>query len=226
MTEARRGLGVRVRVWGDYALFGRPEFKAEHVSYEVMTPSAARGILDSIHWKPAIRWVVDRIHVLRPIRLDTIRRNEVGGKLPYSSLRQAAEGGDDELVLYVDEDRQQRASLVLRDVEYVIDAHFDLTPRAGPDDNAGKHADMMRRRLERGQCMQQPCFGCREFPAYFEPFPAGQSPPVPEALKGERHLGHMLNDIDFSAGATPEFFPARLVDGVLDVPPLRFRNRP
>lgn len=219
----RNGHGVRVKVWGDYALFGRPEFKAERVTYDVMTPSAARGILDSIHWKPGIRWIVDRITVLNPIRLDTIRRNEVGSKLPYNTARQAARGAEVPLYTFVDEDRQQRASLVLREVAYVIEAHFELTPKAGADDNAGKHAEMMRRRLEKGQCMQQPCFGCREFPAYFEPAPAG-APEVHSSLSGPRKLGMMLHDIDFDAGFKPHFFPAKLMDGVLNVPPLPFRG--
>ena len=215
--------GIRVRVWGDFALFSRPEFKAERVSYEVMTPSAARGILDSIHWKPAIFWVIDRIHVLKPIRFDTVRRNEVSSKLPARSAQQGAKGEDVDLALFADEDRQQRASLLLRDVDYVIDAHFELTLAAGPHDNEGKHADMVRRRLRRGQCMQQPCFGCREFPAFFEPYPADETPPVPDSLEGTRPLGHMLHDIDFADDNTPRFFPAELKDGVMDVP--RFPSR-
>ena len=142
--------GVRLRVWGDFALFSRPEFKAERVTYEVMTPSAARGILECIHWKPAIRWVVDCIHVLKPIRLDTVRRNEVGKKLPTRPPAKRREGEETDLVLFVDEERQQRASLLLRNVEYVIDAHFEMTPAAGPEDNPGKHVDMARRRIARG----------------------------------------------------------------------------
>lgn len=217
--------GVRVRVWGDFALFSRPEFKAERVTYDMMTPSAARGILECIHWKPAIRWSVDRIHVLKPVRLDTVRRNEVGGKLPYATARQAALGGDAELVLFADEERQQRASLLLRDVEYVIDAHFEMTPAAGPEDNPGKHAEMARRRIARGQCVQQPCLGCREFPAFFEAVPTDFSFVPPPELAGRRELGWMLHDIDFAHDATPHFFHAALVDGVLDVPPLPFGER-
>lgn len=219
--------GVRVKVFGDFALFGRPEMKAERVSYEVMTPSAARGILQAIHWKPAIDWVIDRIHVLNPIRFDTLRRNEVGKKLPYGTARQGARGEDVELSLFVDEERQQRASLLLRDVAYVIDAHFVMTPRAGRDDNAGKHAEMARRRIAKGQCMQMPCFGCREFPAYFEPVDEGETFEIPQSLMGERTLGWMLHDIDFDApgGPKPHFFPAKLVDGILSVPPLPFGSR-
>jgi len=214
--------GVRVRVWGEFALFSRPEFVAERVSYDVMTPSAARGILDSIHWKPAIRWVVDRVTVLKPIRFDTLRRNEVGARLPYKLALQGANGRAVELAQFVDEDRQQRASLLLRDVAYVIDAHFVMTRRAGRDDSPAKHVDMVRRRLERGQCFQQPCFGCREFPAYFEPLPADAVMDVPDALRGKRELGWMLHDIDHDDGAVPHFFRADLIDGVLSVPPLPF----
>lgn len=217
--------GVRVRVWGDFALFSRPEFKAERVTYDVMTPSAARGILECIHWKPAIRWVVDRIHVLKPIRLDTVRRNEVGKKLPYSSAREAARGGKAELFLLVDDERQQRASLLLRDVEYVIDAHFEMTPEAGPDDNPGKHTDMARRRIARGQCVQQPCFGCREFPAFFEAAAPGARFNLPTELCGRRELGWMLHEIDFVHDSTPHFFKATLLNGVLEVPPVPFGQR-
>ena len=217
--------GVRLRVWGDFALFSRPEFKAERVTYEVMTPSAARGILECIHWKPAIRWVVDGIQVLKPIRLDTVRRNEVGKKLPYATARQATQGKEAELVLFADEERQQRASLLLRNVEYVIDAHFEMTSEAGPEDNPGKHADMARRRIARGQCVQQPCFGCREFPAFFEPVAPDARFDPPAELAGPRDLGWMLHDIDFARDATPHFFFAKLVDGVLTVPPLPFGER-
>jgi CRISPR-associated protein Cas5d len=217
--------GVRLRVWGDFALFSRPEFKAERVTYDVMTPSAARGILECIHWKPAIRWVIDRIHVLNPIRHDTVRRNEVGKRLPYAMARQMAQGEEADMVLFADEEREQRASLLLRDVSYVIDAHFELTPEAGPMENAGKHADMAWRRIIRGQCVQQPCFGCREFPAYFEPvLPEARFDPPPE-LVGRRDLGWILHDIDFAENATPHFFRAELVDAVLTIPPLPFGAR-
>jgi CRISPR-associated protein Cas5d len=217
--------GVRLRVWGDFALFSRPEFKAERVSYDVMTPSAARGILDCVHWKPAIRWAVDRIHVLKPIRFDTVRRNEVGKKLPYATARQAAQNEETELVLFVDDERQQRASLLLRNVEYIIDAHFEMMPQAGAEDNPGKHADMARRRIDRGQCFQQPCFGCREFPAFFEAADPQATFDAPKELAGSRDLGWMLHDIDFADEATPHFFRAELIDGVLTVPPLPFGER-
>ncbi len=217
--------GVRLRVWGDFALFSRLGFKAERVTYDVMTPSAARGILDCIHWKPAIRWVIDRIHVLKPIRHDTVRRNEVGKRLPYAMARQMTQRGEADMVLFAEKEREQRASLILRDVSYVIDAHFELTPEAGPTENSGKHADMVQRRITRGQCVQQPCFGCREFPAFFEPVPPEARFDPPPELVGRRDLGWILHDIDFAQNATPHFFHAQLVDAVLAVPPLPFGAR-
>jgi CRISPR-associated protein Cas5d len=211
--------GVSVHVWGDRALFSRPEMKAERVSYDVITPSAARGILEAIHWKPAIRWVVDGIRVLRPIRFENVRRNEVASKASYATARKAMAGAETDLALYADEDRQQRASLILRDVAYVIDAHFEMTGRAGPQDSPGKHADTIRRRVARGQCVWQPCFGCREFPAWFEPA-EGKAFEVPPDLRGERDLGWMLHDMEFGETITPRFFRAVLRDGAMQVPPL------
>ena len=209
--------GIRLKVWGDYACFTRPEMKVERVSYDVMTPSAARGILEAVHWKPAIRWVIDRIHVLRPIRFETIRRNEVGAKIPAGSVRAAMRRGSLEgLQMIAEENRQQRATLALRDVAYVIEAHFEMTEKAGADDNPAKHHDMFRRRAEKGQCFHRPALGYREFVADFEW--VEEVPPVelPEEQKN-RDLGWMLYDIDFANGRRPMFFRARLEDGVLDV---------
>lgn len=219
--------GVRLCVSGQYACFTRPEMKVERVSYDVMTPSAARGLLEAIHWKPAIRWVVDRIHVLRPIRFQSIRRNEVGHKAPVGKLKSAMTAGSVEGVrILVDEDRQQRAATVLVDVAYVIEAHFELTGAAGPDDNEGKHLDMFNRRAARGQCFHQPCLGTREFPARFELLPPdGPLPEPAEKSAGlgfgaPRDLGFMLWDINHQAEGRPSlFFRARLEDGVLHVPP-------
>lgn len=209
--------GIRLHVWGDYACFTRPEMKVERVSYDVMTPSAARGILEAIHWKPAIRWVIDRIHVLRPICFETIRRNEVGSKIPAGSVKTAMNRGSTEgLHLVVDADRQQRATLALRDVAYVIEAHFEMTPRAGPDDNPAKHFDMFRRRAQKGQCFHRPALGCREFVADFEWAEEVPSSEMPEEQRN-RDLGWMLYDIDFAKDRRPMFFRARLENGVLDV---------
>jgi len=135
--------GIKLLVWGERACFTRPEMKVERVSYDVITPSAARGILEAIHWKPAIRWHIDRIQVLKPIRFESIRRNEVGGKLSAASVKKHMKSGNTSgLVSYVDQDRQQRAATVLRDVAYVIEAHFTLTSRADETDSEGKHLDM------------------------------------------------------------------------------------
>ena len=207
--------GVQVKVWGDYACFTRPEMKVERVSYDVITPSAARGILEAIHWKPAIRWIVDRIHVLNPIRFDTIRRNELASKIPAGSVKKVMKGGAQPLRVLIEEDRQQRAALVLRDVAYVIEAHFVQTPKAGPGDNDGKHLDTFNRRVSKGQCFQRPYLGCREFPAFFEPV---KEPLPSSALRGECDLGWMLHDIDYPENMEPRFFRASMLDGVIDVP--------
>jgi CRISPR-associated protein Cas5d len=220
--------GIRLRVWGDRACFTRPEMKVERVSYDVMTPSAARGILEAIHWKPAIRWVVDRIHVLKPIRFQSVRRNEVGSKVPAGNVRAAMKRGDlDGLALVVEDDRQQRAATILADVDYLVEAHFELTERHGPDDSEGKHLDIFNRRAERGQCFHQPCLGTREFAASFSLHPPNA--PLPEPREKDRtaelgfghprDLGIMLWDIDHATPGRPSmFFRAALTDGVLNVP--------
>lgn len=208
--------------------------KVERVSYDVMTPSAARGILEAIHWKPAIRWVIDAIHVLKPIRFQSIRRNEVGvegvgAKIPTEKAKTAMRLGRLEgLRLLVDDrrNRQPRLSNVLVDVSYVIEAHFEIVPeRAGPDDNEGKHLDMFNRRAGRGQCFHQPCLGTREFDASFSLLPPDAPLPQAEEKSAElgfgspRDLGFMLWDIDHQVEDRPSlFFRARLVDGVMRVP--------
>lgn len=210
--------GIKLHVWGDFACFTRPEMKVERVSYDVMTPSAARGILEAIHWKPAIAWQIDRIHVLRPIRFQTIRRNEVGSKIPAQKAKTAMSRDTLEgLGLAVDDDRQQRATIALTNVAYVIEAHFDLTDMAG-DDTVTKHLEMFKRRAVKGQCFHRPCLGCREFAADFArvevDLPTSRLP----AAERDRDLGWMLYDIDFSKDDKPaQFFRARLEDGVLDI---------
>jgi CRISPR-associated protein Cas5d len=208
---AMRSPTYRVRVRGPYACFTRPELKVERVSYEVMTPSAARGVLDAILWKPAIQWVVERIHVLAPIRFSAVRRNEVNSRL-------SARG--DVAHYYADEDRAQRNTILLTDVDYVIEAHFRMTTNAGPDDNMQKFEQMFTRRLAKGQSFHAPYLGCREFAARFEPAPDHWE--VPRELQERRDLGMMLLDLDFfpdkSGGATPRFFPAVLENGTVVVP--------
>lgn len=210
--------GVRLRVSGDFACFTRPEMKVERVSYDVMTPSAARGILEAIHWKPAIRWIVTAIHVLKPIRFQSIRRNEVGHKAPVASIRKAMNAGSiGDLAIIVEEDRQQRAATVLRDVEYVIEAYFELTGKAGADDNAAKHLDTFCRRARKGQCFHQPCLGTREFPAKFRLIEPGEQ--IPPAIDDPpRDLGFMLYDIDHAGDRSSLFFRAQLEKGVVRVP--------
>jgi CRISPR-associated protein Cas5d len=205
--------GVRLKVWGEYACFTRPEMKAERVSYDVMTPSAARGILEAIHWKPALVWWIDCIHVMKPIRFESIRRNEVASKIPKGNIKSAMNGGENDLHQYAAEDRQQRASLLLRDVEYVIEAHFDLTEKAGESDNHGKHCDIFKRRARTGQCHMRPYLGCREFPAHFE-LVEDDIPQSP--LVGEQDLGWMLWDLDFSSEMKPIFYRPVMKNGVVD----------
>ena len=159
--------GIRLLVSGDNACFTRPEMKVERVSYDVMTPSAARGILEAIHWKPAMRWIVEAVHVLKPIRFQSIRRNEVAHKVPVGAMRRAKNAVSLEgLPLIVGHERQQRASTVLVNVAYVIAARFELTDKAGPDDNAGKHLDVFSRRARKGQCFHQPCVARSLGPTY------------------------------------------------------------
>lgn len=210
------GYGVKLKVWGDYACFTRPEMKVERVSYDVITPSAARGILEAIHWKPAIRWVVDRIHVLNEIRFENIRRNEVAKKIPAANVRSAMKGNPVTLCLYAADERQQRATLMLKDVAYVIEAHFEMTDRAGETDTPEKHYNMFVRRARKGQCYHRPYLGCREFPAWFELIEDDQQPV--SVHRGERDLGWMLLDIDFEHDMTPRFFRAIMRDGIIEVP--------
>jgi CRISPR-associated protein Cas5d len=212
--------GIRLLVWGERACFTRPEMKIERVSYDIITPSAARGILEAIHWKPAIRWVVDRITVLKPIRFESLRRNEVGAKISATNAARAMKSGSvSGLETFVDQDRQQRAATILRNVAYIIDAHFELTGKAGADDSEGKHLDIFCRRARRGQYFYAPCLGVREFPANFELLDENAGHEVHESLFGERDLGYMLHDIDFANDATPRFFRASMKDGVVEVPP-------
>jgi CRISPR-associated protein Cas5d len=193
----------QVRVKGPIACFTRPEMKVERMSYEVMTPSAARGVLEAVLWKPAIRWQVDEIAVGAPIAWLSFRRNEVNSR---ASDRQ----------YFADEDRAQRNTVALRDVDYLVTAHFELTERAGPEETVAKFEDMFHRRLQKGQHFHQPYLGCREFAADVSPVTEGFTPIEPNV---DRPLGLMFYDFDFrSKRPRPLFFSARLVGGVLKVP--------
>jgi CRISPR-associated protein Cas5d len=210
----------RLKVWGSRALFCRPEMKVERVSYDVMTPSAARGILEAIHWKPHMAWHVRRIHVLNPIRFESIRRNEVGSKIPAGKIPSAMRAGSTEgLALYIDEDRQQRAATLLKDVAYVIEACIELSAkgRVEPAESVRKHLEMARRRAVKGQYFHHPYLGTREFPCNFQ-LMEDVLPEPDEALKGERDLGWMALDVDYAPGLAARYFRARMVNGVIQVP--------
>ena len=209
--------GIKLHVWGDYACFTRPEMKVERVSYDVITPSAARGILEAIHWKPSINWIIDRIHILKPIRFENIRRNEVGAKTNQHNAHIAARAGDiSELGINTAAERQQRAMLALRSVSYGIEAHFEITSKAGPSDNIRKHQEMFMRRASKGQCFHRPCLGVREFAADFEN--VDEFPPTALAVTAQnRDLGWMLYDIDYANGRRSIFFNAIMEDGIIDV---------
>lgn len=203
-----------VRTSGALACFTRPELKAERVSYQVMPPSAARGLLEAILWKPAIRWRIERIKVLKPIRWIAFRRNEVNSRATAPSAKLVAQGGPAPVFL-ADQDRAQRNTVALADVDYIIEARFALTEHAGPDDNRAKFAEMFLRRLERGQHYHQPYLGCREFVADVQPVEGDTPTPIDET----RDLGLMLYDIDYSPQRhRPIFFAAHLEQGVLEVP--------
>ncbi len=206
---------IQLEVWGPYALFSRPELKTERMSYDVPTPSAARGLVESIYFHPGLRWRIDRIYIMNPIRFVSVRRNEVTDKISARNVRQAAQGGGQPLYLAAPQAIVQRSSLLLQDVHYVIEAHFDMTAKAAPSDNPGKFQDIVTRRMERGQCYSMPYFGCREFTASFRRWPGGPIPTIDES----RDLGLMLYDFDYSdpQNITPTYFRARLEHGVLDV---------
>lgn len=205
---------IQLEVWGDYALFARGELKVERVSYDVPTPSAARGIVESVYFHPGLRWKIRRIYVMNPIRFTNIRRNEVKGKLSASDALSAMQGSGKDLYLVSSQKIVQRAAMVLRDVHYVIEAEFEMTDRAAPGDNPGKFQDIVTRRMARGQAYSTPYFGCREFPAHFRPWRGGPVPTIDE----NRDLGFMLYDFDYSdpQNITPMYFHARLENGVLN----------
>lgn len=203
---------------GDFACFTRPEMKVERVSYDVMTPSAARACFEAILWKPAIRWHIRRIEVLKPIRWINLRRNEVASVVSTRNVEAAMKNGTGILGLNIEDDRQQRAGLFLRDVGYRVHADLEVFSERDPGAHANKYYEMFERRASRGQCVNQPYLGCREFAAYFRlvTVPANEPAPIDET----RELGFMLHDLDFTkpADPTPRFFRARLEKGAINVP--------
>jgi CRISPR-associated protein Cas5d len=212
---------IRLHVWGPRALFSRPEMKVERVSYDTITPSAARGILEAVHWKPQMVWRIQRLRVLNAIRFESLRRNEVGSKIPGGKVASAMRAGaTDGLALLVDEDRQQRAATLLKDVAYIIEARVELTDkgRADPSESVQKHLEIARRRAAKGQYFHHPYLGTREFACAFELL-EGEPPPPHESLKGPRDLGWMALDLHYP-GMEARFFRAHMVDGVIEVPAL------
>lgn len=207
--------GVRLEVWGSAACFTRPELKAERFSYAVMTPSAARGILEAVFWHPGLKWAIDRIHVLSPIQFANVRRNELKSKISARNVSAFAAKKGKEIYQSTKEDIQQRAATVLRHPHYIIEAHFEMTEKANASDNPGKFREMFCRRARKGQCYHTPYLGCREFPAHFRLYEEA----LP-AQEGEtKDLGFMLYDMDYTdqRNIQPTFFQAQLVNGVLEL---------
>jgi CRISPR-associated protein Cas5d len=210
---------IEAQVWGDLACFTRPEMKVERVSYDVMTPSAARGLLESVFWKPEFQWRIREIRVLRPIRFFSIVRNEVNNVAVISTARAwEREGGG----YLAEEDRAQRHTLALRDVAYVVAA--DVAVRPGVDEDAAKYRDQFRRRAEHGQWFSMPYLGCREFAAHVTLADGSERP-----IDVSRPLGKMLFDLEYAASsdgrAQPRFFDAELARGVLHVPQALYERR-
>lgn len=211
------GIGVKVKIWGDYALFSRPEMKVERCSYDVITPSAARGILEAIYWHPGMKWVIDCIYVQNPIQFTSIRRNEIKSKISANNVLPVYNGADKPLFINSKAEIVQRASLLLRNVAYVIEAHFEMTDKANASDNPGKFKDIIMRRLKRGECYHTPYFGCREFPVNF--CLCEEETILTAYAEEERDLGYMLYDMDYSdtENIQPMFFRAVMKNGVIDL---------
>ena len=207
-------MSIKMEVWGEYACFTRPEMKVERVSYDVPTPSAARGMVESVYYHPGLKWHVDKIYVCKPIRFTNILRNEVASKISARNVLTEANGKKRS---YIDRnaDIQQRATTMLRDVHYVIEAHFEMTDKANPSDNPGKFQDIVKRRLRSGQAYMQPYLGCRECTAHFRLWEGGDIPTIDET----RDLGYMIFDMHYSdlENIQPMFFRAQMVHGVIDL---------
>ena len=216
-------MGFTLRVWGDYACFTRPEMKIERVSYDVITPSSARAIFEAIHWKPAIKWVIDEINVIKPIKFQTILRNEVNNIISEKAIKNSIKNPNDSIYIDTNKNRQQRNSMILKDVEYVIKAHFEMTKYAGESDDEKKHYNIFLRRARNGECFNQPYLGCREFSCNFELLEDEDFLPLNET----KDLGWMLYDIYFVKESdsykkvekyNPIFFRAEMVEGKICIP--------
>lgn len=212
--------GFKIRVRGEYALFSRPEMKVERVSYDVPTPSALAGLISSVYWHPGVKYVIDRIIVYKPINFVNVRRNELSEKISPQSVSAQMKGRGDATV-YCSEQRTQRASMLLKDVEYGVEFHFELTEEKDADMTQEKCYNILLRRLKKGQHYNQPCLGCREFPAevsIVDELPAS-------TLNGNVDLGFMLYDLQYEKDkegkptdrAEPRFYRPHMTDGVIDV---------
>lgn len=211
-------MSIKLEVWGDYASFSRPELKVERVSYDVITPSAARGIMESLFWHPGLKYVIDRIYVLSKIQYANIRRNEVKSKILASKVKAAMSSGkDDNLYINTKDDIVQRAALILKNPHYIIESHFEMTDKANASDNPGKFQDIIKRRIRKGQCFHTPYFGCREFPVKYRLYEFDDVPTVYD--EEEQDLGFMLYDFDYSNpdNIAPMFFRAKMCKGVVDL---------
>lgn len=210
---------IRVEVKGDFACFSRPEFKAERVSYDIITPSAARGILEAVFWHPGMKFLINKVFVLSEIAFTNIKRNELASKVSASNVQKVINGNNGPLYISTSLDIQQRASMVLKNVHYIIEAHFDMTEKANESDNPGKFQEMIKRRLRKGQNYYQPYLGCREFPAKVNLFEGDANSLRLAYANEERDLGFMLYDMDYSdkENITPMFFRAILKNGILDL---------
>ena len=217
--------GIRMEMWGDRALFSRPELSVERFSYDVITPSSARAIIEAVFWHPGMRYVIDRIHVLNPIRFTSVRRNEVKSKALGSAVRTVMGKGGELPFIDAGDDIQQRASVMLVDVRYVVEAHFEMTDRAQPGDNPTKFKEILMRRLRRGQCYATPYLGTRECSCNVREWPDGEPISGYYADEEERDLGLMLYDMDYgdvssegiSKSITPMFYRPVMRHGVIDV---------
>lgn len=204
---------IILEVWGKYACFTRPEFKVERVSYDIMTPSAARGVLEAIYYKPEFRYIIDEIYIINPIKTTFIRRNEITDKISVSQIKKAKTTGKP-IYQNIEETRQRRSALILKDVRYFIKAHIEMTSPSHETNNLTKHYVMFRQRANKGKCFRQPYLGCREFSAYFELHDEITKRPI----NLTKDLSYMLYDIDYNNNNEPVFFRAYINNGILKVP--------
>ena len=208
-------MSIKIEFWGDYACFTRPEMKVERVSYDVPTTSAARGMVESIYFHPEIQWLIKRIYVCNPIEFTCVRRNEFEDKVSHKSMYNAMAGKGISLYAGAAKMPQQRATIMLKNVRYVIEAEFRTLQPESDRVNSGKYSSIIKRRLRKGACYSQPYFGIRECTAHFGPWEGGDVPTIQET----RDLGYMVHDFDYSdpQNIQPMFFRAQMTNGVIDL---------